>query len=178
MLIDLSISSSSWSSPRKLAWMNLILASAAFGIGYTLQELWYVIPVVLLLAIIWIWGDLRCVGWTASTIFVLHTIIAAAGFYYSVGSFPLIIGMLFALSAWDLSSLSRRFLIAGNIEHKLTQSYRHIRRLILVEALGIILVGITLFFHIDIDFNWLFLFGLIAVVGLSYGISYLLRRGD
>jgi hypothetical protein len=117
--------------------MNLILASAAFGIGYTLQELWYVIPVVLLLAIIWIWGDLRCVGWTASTIFVLHTIIAAAGFYYSVGSFPLIIGMLFALSAWDLSSLSRR-----------------------------------------IDFNWLFLFGLIAVVGLSYGISYLLRRGD
>lgn len=176
MIGDKPTRASYWLSPRRLALLSVFLACGLFSLGYTLQGYWYISVIFISLAAVWIIAAARTWDWVPSGLFALFTISAGAGFYFSVEFHWLILGLLFALFAWDLQALSRRYDRAGLIIDESKSTFRHIRRLIIFEVLGLVLAIIAISSRIRMGFGWLVLLALIAVLGLSYGISYMMRK--
>ena len=164
--------------PWLLSWLNLILATIFFGIGYGRQEIWYMLAIVCAIILLWIVAGVRNWFWVTTVAFILHTIVAAAGFFLSVESFWLILGLMFALFAWDLASLTQRLSCAGHIESHNKFFALHFRRLVVTGGLGVILAVLALNFNLQFSFGWLVLLGLLSVLGISYAIRYILRTSQ
>ncbi|MEA3441339.1 MAG: hypothetical protein U9R58_13765 [Chloroflexota bacterium] len=161
-----------------LSWLNLIVATVFFGIGYGCQEIWYMLTIVCAIILLWIVAGVRNWFWVTTIAFILHTIIAAAGFFLSVESFWLILGLMFALFAWDLTSLTQRLSCARRVESQNKFFALHIRRLVVTGGLGVILAVLALNFNLQFSFGWLVLLGLLSVLGISYTIRYILRTSQ
>ena len=165
-----------WPAPRILALFCLLLTSVIFSGGYALHGIWYISLVVILLGILWIIGNWRSWAWLTGIVFTLHTLVAAAGFLFTIESISLLSGMLFALFAWDLDALTHRYRHADLVKNQTAFIIRHLLRLLLVGSIGLVLATVALTAQIELGFGWLVLLAAIAVIGLSYGIGYLLRE--
>ena len=175
---DPSTGSKTIYDPWLLSWLNLILATFFFGIGYGRQEIWYMLAIVCAIILLWIVSGIRNWFWVTTIAFILHTIVAAAGFFLSVESFWLILGLMFALFAWDLASLTQRLTYAGSVQNQKTFLVLHFRRLVVTGGLGVILAVLALNFNLQFSFGWLVLLGLLVVLGMSYAIRYILRTSQ
>ena len=165
----------SFYNPQYLSWICLFLAGASLAIGYTVGDIWYVNPVIFLLIFAQIFSDMRHWYWVASLVFLIFTIIAAGGFFLEI-NFPwLLVGLILALFAWDLSSFESRLNKAGRIVSWNTQIIKHLTRLLIVGGAGLLLALAAQSFEIQLEFGWLVLLGLISFLGLSYIITKILR---
>jgi len=176
MTVDKPSPSSYQLSPRRLAFLNIVLAYGVFSLGYTLQGYWYISVIFASLVAAWIIAAGRNWDWVPSGLFVLSTLAVGAGIYISVDIPWLIFGLLFTIFAWDLHALAHRYDRAGMIIDESSLTFRHIRRLIIFEGLGLVLAFIALSSRIQVSFGWLVLLALVTFLGLSYGISYMIRK--
>jgi len=161
--------------PQYLAIVSLCVATVAFSIGFLLKDLWYISILTILLAGLWMLAVIRSWSWVPTVIFICHTLIATAGFFWLLDAAWLIIGFLCALFSWDLYSLEVRYKAAGEISPKSKITIQHFRRLTLAGGLGILLVIITYVIQLEIKFGWLIGLGLVVAIGLSFVINYLMR---
>ena len=165
-------------NPRILAMANLIIATGSLILGYLFTNLWFVSLAILILAGLWLLAAFRSWTWVPTLIFVFHVLIAGLGFYLSVGAPWLLLGMLSALFTWDIHNLDVRYNKAGVVINQSRITLHHLRRLLLIEGIGMLLVLITFSFQLELEFGWLIGLGLIVAIGLSYVINYLLKTGQ
>jgi len=155
----------------------IVFASLGLALGFTLggQE-WYA-PFVALLGITWLVAVQRDWGRVKTAAMVIF----AAGAAYAAwkGVYPglMLLVLVADLSAWDLLSMEIRFnrVKKDGVEPDLEG--RHLMRLAMVDAIGLLLGSAGLLLKITLNIGIEILLSLLAAFALSQLILYLRRSG-
>ncbi len=156
--------------------ISAALTTAALVIAYALSPYPIVAVFLIGLGIIWQYGRLR--GWKAwlEALFVFHIIAAAVGVKIGLSTGLVMLGVMGALSAWDLSHFTWRLREVGKIKKRTELERQHFLRLSLVIIGGVSCVLIALGITIKINLWIVIGVGLVAVWGLGQVSVYL--KGD
>jgi hypothetical protein len=161
----------------KFSLASIFLAVFALALGYGLAGLWGGALSVTASGLLWLLGRRRDWDWMASVVLIFLVGAAAGGLWLDLGAGWMLIGVVAALSAWDLDHFARRLRAVGRVEGARDLERRHLLRLLIVDGLGLLLAAVALKIKVGLSFGAAFLLGLLAVVGLSRAVLFL-RHGN
>ena len=149
----------------------LAIAVTILVVSFALAGLWQWAFIFVLVGLLW-WAARRQRGWHwASSVgmFVL-ALAAAAGYWLGMPILAMLAVVVLALSAWDLDAFADRLAQSQQDDwtHILVQ--RHLRRLIIGNALALGLAAFSLTVELRFNFVVAFLLGL----SMAYGLNRLL----
>jgi len=157
------------------------LAVLSLAVGYTLAGLWPGTIVIIGLGLLalatnrWQWR-----GWLQmiTVAVVSFTGAAVVGTWLGVSPGWLLVGLVAALAAGDVTHFGQRMRQAGQVEpeSRLWRTYR--QRLLIVAGLGLVLGGVALSLQFNLSFGWGMFLGLVTILGLSRVIGVLRRESD
>jgi hypothetical protein len=111
----------------------------------------------------WGWEGIMLLGFVVS---------AGVGFYLGLPAWLMLISVVTAMGAWDLYHFLMRLNGAEVVEYSSGLGREHMRRLGLVELVGMLLGLAALTFHLVVPFWWEALLAIFVIIG----ISILIRR--
>ncbi len=158
--------------------VSIILAASALIVAYGLGALWLPAAGVLALAALWILGRRQNWAWISWLMLTLFAIAAAAGTWLDLKPLPLVAGLIAALSAWGLDDFARQLRHVDAVEREQALKRRHLRRLLIVDGLGLLFAILALKVQIKLRFGLALVLGLVALVGLSRAIGFLRRESS
>ena len=161
-----------------LSFGSIVLAASALALGYGLSGLWVGALPVAAVGLLWLLGQRRGWGWVASVALALLVGAAAAGLWLGLGVGWMLVGVVAALSAWDLGHFARRMAAVKRVAGARDLERRHLRRLLIVDGLGLLLAVVAHEIEVGFGFGVAFLLGLLAVVGLGRAIRFLRHESD
>lgn len=100
---------------------------------------------------------------------------AATGAWLGLDPYLLLLGLIAALSAWDLDAFSRQVQDTDAVKPALEG--RHLRRLLVVDGIGLVSAGLALTVQVRLSFGLAMAVAIAALVGLSRAIGFLRRDG-
>jgi len=156
--------------------VSIILAGAALTVAYGLGALWLPAVGILVLKALWIVAQRANWSWMGWLMVVLFAGAAAVGTLLGLTPIPLVVGLIAALSAWDLGEFARQLRCVDAVEHEQALKRRHLRRLLIVDGLGLLFALLTLSIQIKLSFGLAVVLGLVALLGLSRAIGFLRRE--
>ena len=158
-----------------IASICIVLAALGLALGYTLAGEEVLAPAFTILGILWLISLHR--QWKGINSLALILIVIAAGYAvlksYSAGLMLFV--LVSAISTWDLDSTMERFrqvkpeALQPGIEN------RHLLRLALVDAVGLLLGAIALIIRIRFSLGIGLILGLVLIMGISQIVLYLRR---
>lgn len=151
----------------------MILATAALAGGYLLAGLWWGAAAVLLVAVLWLWGDRRGKSWAGSLGLATLVLLAAVGSLLSVSGGLTIVAVSAGLVAWDIGRFNRLLAAVDWIHepNSITSQYR--KRLLTVVVVGALIAILATVIRLNFSFGVALLLTLVSVIGFSRAISYL-----
>jgi hypothetical protein len=156
--------------------ISTVAATSTLALGYGLAGLWPATLLLLVLGSFWLLGQQRGWGWVASVALVFFVGAAAVGFWLDLGAGWMLLGVVAALSAWDLDRFAQRRRGAERVEKARELERRHLQRLLIVDSLGLLLATAGLQVRVRVGFGGAFSLTLLAVLGLSRVIGFLRRE--
>jgi hypothetical protein len=163
---------------KQLLLASIVLGATALALGFGLAGDWLGVAVVVALGLLWLIGQWRGPAWTSSVGLVGFVLLAAAGLLLGLGPGWMLLGLVAALTAWDLDGFLRRLDSVEWVERRSEVERRHLLRLLLVDALGLALAALALGVRLDLSFGYLILLGLVAAWGLGRAVGFLRRESD
>ncbi len=155
---------------------HLVVAVAALAVGLALSGLLVVALFVVFVSSFWFFSQQRGVH-GLETLFLFGFILAAvSGFWTHAPSFLMLFSTVAALGAWDLDQFLQRLNSVKRVEMETGLGSAHLRRLMLVEVIGVLVGSVALSARIQLDFWVAGILVLIAVIGLSRLVAYLRRE--
>jgi hypothetical protein len=149
------------------------LAFAYHNAGYETLARW-----LLIFGGLWLFAIWRRWRWFSSIgIFVLVAL-AGYGLWNEFSPGWMIAGALGGLFAWDLTGFMHRLRFAARTDDLRGLERRHLVRLTIVALAGVLLASIAMLIRLEFTFEWLFLFTLIAALGIAQLVSWLRRGGE
>lgn len=148
------------SLPDELAFLNLQFSPLLF----------------LSLGGVWLAANLRRPGWLTSLFLLLFILSAALGVLLNAPGWLMLIVSSAALAAWDLDHFFGRLSAAEQVENEDRLWRVHVRRLVLVEGLGLLAGLMAVMISVQIPFWWEALLALAAVIGIRLVIESLRRE--
>jgi len=152
---------------------SIILASSAFIVAYGLGVLWLPTVAILVLGVAWILAPRAAWPWLPWVMMTLLVVIAAVGAWLALRPVPLVVGLVAAVSAWDLDLFVRQLRRVDRVERGDRLKRRHLRRLVAVDGVGLLMAILALTVEIQLTFALALGLGLAALVGLSRLIVFL-----
>ena len=159
------------------------LAACALALGYAQDGVWSLTPLIVSVAGLWLFGLWRGWEWMASVGLVFFVGAAAGGIWQGLQAGWMLLGVVAALTAWDLHHYVQRLKNIGcgdapaewrHVGHN--PERRHLWRLLIVNGLGLLLATVAFGTKIRFNLGVAFLLGLLAVVGLSRAVGFLRRE--
>ncbi|MFN2273076.1 MAG: hypothetical protein ACK2US_19715 [Anaerolineae bacterium] len=157
---------------------SIVLAAGALALGYVLNGSSSIAIVIAVLGGLWLLGQWRRWGWTASIGLASFVIIAAAGLGMSVRGIWMLAGVVGALSAWDLDHFARQMRESGQVKGARALERRHLQRLLIVDGASLLLGAVALGARVEFSFGVALLLGVLATLGLTQAIGFLKRQGE
>jgi len=154
------------------------LAAIVLAMGYVVGGVWKVSPILLATGALWWVGQKRHWNLFASVALVGFVVAAALGLWEGLPAGWMLVGVVAALSAWDLDYFARRLRSIERVEMQPALEQFHLRRLVSVNSLGLLLAGMALVVQYKFSFDVALVLGLVAVLGLSQMVNYLRRESD
>ena len=154
--------------------VSIVLAATPLGAAYALADLWIVATVI------WSLGlalALRRHKIGAAAAWVMVVVVsggAAVGAWLRLNPYLLLLGLVAAISAWDLDALSRQVSDTDDVKPGLEG--RHLRRLLIVDGIGLLLAGLALTVQLRLSFGLAVAAAIVALVGLSRAVGFLRRN--
>jgi hypothetical protein len=172
-------------TPQMTIWLSRAgagLSVFVLALAFALSELWVGVAAVLAGGALWLLGHLRLQsrpGALASTA-ALVVLVAAAGVQVllAVGSAWPVFGLAAALVAWDLDQFAQLIQSAGRVDGAAELERRHIRRLLIVAAIGGVLGAIGMGIRVRLSFELALVLAALAMLGLSIAVGFLRRLRD
>jgi hypothetical protein len=162
--------------------ISIGLTTWALALGYARSGLWAWTSLIVALGGLWLLGQWRGWGWMASVGLVFFVVAAAAGLWLNLATGWMLLGVVAALATWDLDHFVQRLRSVGGDETPAEQwrelEQRHLRRLLIVDGLGLLLALVALEIKVKLSFGIAFSLGLLAVLGLSRVIGFLRRESE
>ncbi|MCP4536134.1 MAG: hypothetical protein GY832_03220 [Chloroflexi bacterium] len=164
----------------KLLFSSTILATGVLALGYGLSGFWIGAALVTVHGFLWLIGQRHDWGWMASPMLVLFLIAASIGLRLNVQDGWMLLGMVAALSAWDLDHFVQRLSRVGQdcVEETHNLERRHLERLLIVNGLSLLFGMVALGIEVEFGFGTVLLLGLLAILGLSRVVGILRRESD
>ena len=156
--------------------IGILLAASSLGLGYGLAALWVPLAAILVMGGLWILGQRAGWSWIAWPMVVLFAAAAALGTLLELNRVLLTVGLIAALSAWDLNGFAGQLRRVDAVEQEGTLKRRHLLRLLTVDGLGLLLALLALVVEIKLSFGLALVLGLAALLGLSRAIRYFRRE--
>ncbi len=154
--------------------ISIVLAGAALGTAYALANLWIPGAVISLVGLALALRRHRTAAGGAWLMVVVVSGLAAVGAWIGLDPWLLLLGLIASLSAWDLDAFARQVKAADAVEPALEG--RHLRRLLVVDGIGLLLAGLALTVQVRLSFGLAVAVAIVALVGLSRAIGFLRRN--
>jgi len=161
---------------RNLQSVFIGLTTVAVGLAYVTGHLENVALVVVLLGVFWITGHYKGWNWLGSIMFLVFVGFCTVGLYFNLSREGLFVGLIGALSAFDMNRFEQRKTMAGMIKRGHDMEKRHLFRLVAVIFVSLVLGIITASVKIKIEFGAVLTLGLLAVLCLNRVTVYLKRE--
>ena len=137
---------------RNLLWGYIGAAALLFGVGYALAGLIYIGLAAVLIGVLWAALERRDMAGGGSPAFLLYLLLAVVGMLSAVWPGFMLLGLLAALAAWDLSRFRMRVGVVGDGEMMDALAQKHIQRLVITLGAGGMLALLPLVVSISLDF--------------------------
>jgi len=161
---------------RIAVWISIGAATGALALGYALNGTWPGAVLILFGGLAAGIAQPRSRVWSASAGLFLVTAAAAYGVWSGAAAMLMLAGIVAALAAWDLAYFERRIRHARRAADRRALIRSHVWRLSIALGAGFVLGWFSLGARIELDFGWLLLLGLIALLGLSAAIGFQRRE--
>jgi hypothetical protein len=167
-------------SPRQdgLRPICCIIAASTLIAAYGLGGLWLPGALILLLGALWILGQRADWRWLSWLMMILFAITAAVGILLDLTPVLLVVGLIAALSAWDLDEFAHQLRCVDVVEQEQALRRRHLRRLLAADGFGLLFAILALSIQVNLSFGLGVVLGLLALIGLSRAIGFLRRQSD
>ena len=149
---------------------SLSLLAAFWSMGH-----WVFTLVIVLVEFFWWLGWHRKLNFISYVYLVVNLGLCVLGAWVELSRWWLLAAAVTTLAAWDLDRFDHWQRHIDRVEMKASLIRRHLLRLLLVCATGLILGGAALVVRVQLDFAWILILGLLTVVGLSQ-IYNLIKR--
>jgi hypothetical protein len=167
---------------EKILPTSIGLATFALALGYVMGGFWALTVMIVSLGLLWWLGQARNWDWIAPWGLILFVVMAAVGLWLGLAAGWMLLGTVAALAAWDLNHFALRLKSVAWDEtlakRRRALERRHLRRLLIVNGLGLLLSAVALGIKVKFSFGAAFLLGLIAILGLSRAIGFMARELD
>jgi hypothetical protein len=157
--------------------ISTILASSMLAVSYGLERLWLPAIAILTLGGVWLLAQRAKWGWMAWPMLALLALAAAVGASLDLNAVLMLGGLTASLSAWDLDGFIRQLESVDIVEQELFLHRRHLRRLLVVDLLGLLPGALALAVEIELSFPLALVLGLVALIALSRAIGLFRREG-
>lgn len=152
------------------------LTTIAVGVAYATGHLVEVTYGVVLLGVFWITGHYKGWKWLGSIMFLVIVGLCTVGLFFNLSREYLFLGLIGALSAFDMNRFEQRKTMAGMIKRRHDMEKRHLFRLVSVILFSLVLWIITASIKIKTEFGAALTLGLLTVLCLSQVTIYLKRK--
>jgi len=145
-----------------------LVATIALAIGCLIMGSWLWVLLVISCGIFWMFEQRKGWVWVASLellFFVFASIVCTLS---GVSTGLMLFVLVAILCAWDLDSFNHRLKEAASVEKKDQLERKHLKRLITVIVFGSIFCVPALSFEIHLQFGWIFLLGIILLLGIIW----------
>ncbi len=150
---------------RNLAWTLAAVLLIAASIS---ASPWFALLAPAMLGVFWYLLRSLPLTWRSSAVLGGYAGLAAAGMVVGLTEVTLLLGVVAALAAWDLTSLAGTLAVASSPGHLDRIERMNLRALSLAVGLGLLLALLALFARLDLPF--------IAVGALALGLLASLTR--
>jgi hypothetical protein len=148
------------------------LARGYFSEGHNTSVTW-----ILALGAVWLLAEIRRLRWFASIGFLVCLAVAGYGLWIDLPAGWMLAGAVSALIAWDLSDFLRRVQDAAPEDEVPGLARRHLIRLAILAAVGLVLSLFSMFVKWEFSFEWVVFLALLATLGVTYLVGRV-RRGE
>jgi len=147
--------------------VHLLTAVAALAIGYAVGGYINWAFVIILFGGLWYFAHLRGAQGLETLLFFGYALAAAVGFWVQLAPLAMLVAMVAALGAWDLDHFSQRVRLVERAELTSGLNRNHLRRLAIIEGLGLLAGLAALTSSLQIPFWTELLLVILAVYGIS-----------
>jgi hypothetical protein len=130
-----------------------------------------------LLGVIWLTAEWRRWRWVRGLGLFVYVGFAAYGLWIGLPASRMVIGVLGALLAWDLGDFRERLRRASPTDDRRGLELRHLGRLVIVAAAGLLLAGLTAVLRVRLTFEVVTLLVVLTALGLAQLVRWLGQRG-
>ena len=148
------------------------LALGYFAEGHVTGAYW-----ILAFGLAWLMAEICRVRWVASLGFLASVAAAGYGLWIGLSSDWMLAGALGALVAWDLSDFLRRLVGAAPDDETSGLIRRHLIRLAIVTAAGLVFSLVGMFLRLQFSFEWAAFLAILSALGVSLLVKRM-RSGD
>lgn len=132
---------------------------------------------ILLIGLLWLIAEIRRLPKLASFGLPFCIIVAGFGLWLDLSLGWMLAGSLGALIAWDLSDFMRRAEHASPEDDVPALTRRHLLRLMIITAIGLVLSLIGMITRLEFSFEWTAFLALLAAIGITQLVGWM-RKGE
>jgi hypothetical protein len=163
---------------QRFFWGHLLIATAAPAAALLITHNGLVALILVFLAALWLASQARGISWPNGLFLFFFLSAGAAAFFTGGPNWMLVIGGVAALGAWDLYSFLQRLGSADRVAHEARLGGEHLRRLGLIEGIGLLLALAAITLRTNISFWWEALIVLVAIIVIAQMIAYARRQAE
>jgi hypothetical protein len=122
---------------------------------------------LLVLGLVWLFAETQRWRWFASLGFLACVAAAGYGLWLNLPSGWMLAGAMGALVAWDLSDFLHRLKSAAPEDEVSALTRRHLIRLAIVTAAGLVFSLVGMFVRLRLSFEWAAFLAILSALGVS-----------
>ncbi len=161
---------------RRLFWAHMLAAVAALAIGYALAGIIISALIFVFLGATWFTTQQRGGAGLEGLLLFIFIVAAAIGLWLGVPGWLLLIAVVATLGAWDLDHFLERLSGEERVDFDTGLGREHLRRLGLVEGVGLVSGLFALSARMKIPFWWEALLIALAVIGIRVVIWFVRKQ--
>lgn len=148
----------------------LVITAGCLGAGYILGGYWWILPVLLAMAIYWITTKSRSTFWSVSSLLVTYVVLAIIGVTLNLSIHLMVLGCTFALACWDLIHFMESIYDNESHEADVPLERYHLKSLVTAVFTGLLLAFIGSSINLHFSFGVMVFFVLLSMGCLTYGV--------
>lgn len=172
------------SAIQRIFWGHMLVATGGLAVGYAMAPLiveanWGIFTLIFVfIGGLWFAAQQRGAIGLEGIILYLYVLAAGLGFLLGAPGWLMLFSGVATLGAWDLDHFLQRLKEADNVDYSSGVGQNHIRRLGLVEGVGL-LVGLTaITLRTSVSFWWEVALAFVALLGVRALIDFVRKQSE
>ena len=162
---------------KVLQYISILVGAGSLAYDFYAQGHVSLARWILLIGILWLVAEIRRLRWLASIGLPVCVAVAGLGLWMDLSLSWMLAGALGALIAWDLADFMRRVEHASPEDDVPALTRRHLLRLTIITAVGLVLALIGMITRLEFSFEWTAFLALLAALGVTQLVGWM-KKGE